>query len=169
MPGCARSANTNHGTAIATNNASPLTQGKDHTLRHWRVQLIQTNNTKPGNNKPIKPLLSTPKAQATKPARAQPACVCPCASWCMNARAKQTMATLIHVATSMSWLMYWPPIKNAALAPSIQAARCATTRPAHARAHTHMRAPIVTACKATTQRAAQTVGPHTANEAASSQ
>ena len=166
MPGVARSANTNHGTAMSANKATPLNQGNCATLRHCRVQVIHTNSTRPGSTRPIKPLLSTPKAQATKPARAQPACTDP---GCSSARAKHQMAIPIQVATIVSWLTYWPPIKNAALAPSIQTARRATVSPAQCRAHSHSRAHISTACAAMTSRAVQGDAPNTANTLASSQ
>ena len=98
------------------------------------------NSTAPGSTTPISPLVSRPSAQATKPARAQPACgVSACsasaeAGASKKASAKHQMAEAIHAATSMSWLMYWPPSKNAGLVASIQAAGRASRSPVRRRA-----------------------------------
>ena len=40
--------------------------------RSWRVAASHSNSTRPGSATPIKPLLRTPSAQATKPHRASP-------------------------------------------------------------------------------------------------
>ena len=83
---------------------------------------------------PISPLLSMPKAQAAKPTRASVACGL---SPAMNANAKHQIATPIQVATSMSWLMYWPPISSVRLVPSMRAARRAMCSVVIARADTY--------------------------------
>ena len=105
---------------MAANSAIPLSHGRYRTFLNWRVHSSQTNSTSPGNANPISPLLSMPSAQATKPQRASPACGL---SPAMKANPKHQMATPIQVATSMSWLMYWPPISTVRLVPSMTAAR----------------------------------------------
>ena len=166
MSGCSRAANTNHGKATAANNNTPLNQGRAHTLRHCRVHVTQRQSTKPGSNKPIKPLLKTAIAQAMNPARAQHACT---PSACIKALAKHHIPTPIQVATIMSWFTYWPPIKNAKLLPNIQAARLATATPAMCRAHAQRKPHIKKACSTTGRRAAQGLTPSTAMALASNQ
>ena len=135
-------------------------------MRHWRVQLSQTNSTAPGSTSPIRPFDNTPSAQATKPARAQPACG---RAPCMKASAKHQMAVAIQAATIVSWLTYCPPSRKAPLAPSISAARRAKAGEAKRRAATYKPASISAACSAGTSRADQGEGPNTPCTLASSQ
>ena len=145
----------------------PRSQGKEITFRHCQVHVSQSTSTKPGNSKPMSPLLNTPKAQAKTPLKAQP--TCGRSRPCSNDQPRQKIATLIQLATSMSWLTYCPPMRNARLLPSIQTARCAKAGPPQRRATCHMTTSIKRACNAGTQRKAQAWTPSTAIEVASSQ
>ena len=151
---------------MAANSASPLSQGRYRTFLNWRVQSSQTNSTSPGRAKPINPLLSMPRPQATKPQRASPACGL---SPAMKAKPKHQMATPIQVATSMSWLMYWPPISTVRLVPSMMAARRAICSLATVRADRYSAASIKPACSAGTSRSAQALTPNVARDMACSQ
>ena len=151
---------------MRANSASPLSQGRCSSLRHWRVASTQAPITRPGSATPIRPLVSRPSAQAAKPARAQPACG---RSPSQSANTKHQMALAIQAATPMSWLTYCPPIRKPALAPSIQAARRARAASARRRPASQTPASISVASSTPGTRAAQGVTPSTAMLTACSQ
>ena len=87
----------------------------------------------------------------------------------MKAKAKHQIATPIQLATSMSWLMYWPPSRKLKLVPSIKTARRAICSVLMLRAARYSATSIKPTCSAGTRRSASSLTPKVANEIASSQ
>jgi len=126
MSGCSCAASTNHGKATAKNNSTPLTQGSAQTLRHCQVHnthKVSTNRQQQANQALAQHTQRTGHKAGTGPVRMH-------TRGMHQARAKHQIATPIQVATTMSWLRYCPPTKNAKLVPNIQAARHAVAAPA---------------------------------------
>ena len=87
----------------------------------------------------------------------------------MKANAKHQMATPIQVPTIMSWLMYWPPTRNARLVPSMITTRRARASVLRVRVARYSSTSISPTCSAGTKRSDRACTPKVASDAASSQ